>query len=256
MKLFAGQIIALFFLFAVFTPIERVFALHREKRVFRNGWRTDVFHFLFNRFLTDIASFAVIVIITVSLSALMGSGLQTAVASQPVWIQFIEAVAIANTFGYFAHRLAHTIPFLWRFHAIHHSSEQLDWLAAARVHPLDQVFSRAVIFVPLFVLGFTKEVFGAYLVLALFHGIILHSNIRIKLNFLRGILTTPRYHHWHHSNHADALNKNFAGQFPVLDILFGTYYFPKEITPFVYGVEEKLPKGYFGQLRYPFSTKT
>ncbi len=253
MKLFAGQIIALFVLFVVFTPIERIFALHKEKKVFRNGWRTDVFHFLFNRFLTDIASFVVIVVIAVSLSALVGSGLQAVIASQPVWFQFLVAVAIANIFGYFAHRLAHTIPFLWRFHAVHHSSEQLDWLASARSHPLDQVFSRAVIFVPLFVLGFTREVFGAYLGLALFHGIFLHSNIRFKLDFLRGILTTPRYHHWHHSNHADASNKNFAGQFPVLDILFGTYYFPKVIKPFVYGIEEKLPKGYFGQLRFPFS---
>lgn len=256
MKLFAGQIVALFILFAVFTPIERVFALHREKKVFRKGWRTDVFHFLFNRFLTDIASFVVIVLIAVLLSGLVGGKLQAFIAAQPIWLQFIEAVAIANTLGYFAHRLAHTIPFLWRFHSVHHSSKQLDWLAAARLHPLDQVFSRAMIFVPLYVLGFTKEVFGAYLVLALFHGILLHSNVRFKLDFLRGILTTPRYHHWHHSNHPSARNKNFAGQFPILDILFGSYYFPKEITPYVYGVNEKLPDGYIGQLRFPFSSKT
>jgi sterol desaturase/sphingolipid hydroxylase (fatty acid hydroxylase superfamily) len=109
-----------------------------------------------------------------------------------------------------------------------------------------------MIFVPLFVLGFTTEVFGTYLVLALFHGIFLHSNVQFRLNFLRGIIAGPQYHHWHHSNHVDARNKNFAGQFPLLDILFGTYYFPKKITPFVYGIEEDLPAGYFGQLRYPF----
>ena len=252
MQTLTGQIFALFLLFVIFTPLERLFALHKDKKVFRRGFTTDVCHLLFNRFLTDIASFVVIVVLAVLLTLVSSSALREAVAAQPWLLQFIQAVAIANVFGYLSHRLVHKFPFLWKFHAIHHSSEQLDWLAAARSHPFDQVFTRAFIFVPLFVLGFAKEIFGAYLFLAVLHGIFLHSNVRFKLNFLRGILATPRYHHWHHSNHPDAVNKNFAGQFPILDMLFGTYYFPKEITPFVYGVDEEIPKGYLRQMRYPF----
>jgi sterol desaturase/sphingolipid hydroxylase (fatty acid hydroxylase superfamily) len=253
MRIFIGQIAALFILFAVFTPLERIFALHREKKIFRNGFRTDILHFLFNRFLTDIGSFVVIVVIAVSLSRLVSPHLQSAVAAQPFIFQFLEAVLIVNICGYFAHRLAHTVPFLWKFHTVHHSSKELDWLAAARLHPLDQIFSRAVMFVPLFILGFTKEVFGVYLVFALLHGIFIHSNVRFRFKFLRGILTTPAYHHWHHSNHTVAHNKNFAGQLPVLDILFGTFYYPKEITPLRYGIDEPLPDGYFKQLKYPFA---
>ena len=239
-------------LFVVFTPLERIFALHKDKKIFRNGFRTDVFHFLFNRFLIDVFGFLAIVIVAVVFSLLVSERLQSAVAAQPLLIQTLEAIAIGNVFAYLAHRLKHEIPFLWRFHSIHHSSEALDWLAAARTHPFDQVFSNALIFVPLYILGFTVEVFGAYLVFSLFHGILLHSNVRFKLNFLRGILATPQYHHWHHSNHPAARNKNYAGQFPVLDIIFGTYYFPKEITPFVYGIDEDMPKGYLAQLRQPF----
>ncbi len=252
MKVFIGQIVALFILFVVFTPIERIFALHREKKIFRKGFRTDVLHFLFNRFLTDIGSFIAIVIIAVLFSWVVNQEFQAAVASQPFWLQFLEAVLIVNICGYFAHRLAHTVPFLWKFHSVHHSSEELDWLAAARLHPLDQIFSRALTFVPLYVLGFTKEVFGIYIVLATLHAIFIHSNTRFKLKFLRGIITTPTYHHWHHSNHTEAFNKNFAGQLPVLDLLFGTYYLPKEKMPETYGISEPMPKGYLAQLKYPF----
>ena len=255
MKIFVGQIIALFVLFVIFTPIERIFALHKEKKIFRGGFRTDVFHFLFNRFLTDIGTFIVAVFIAIVFSWAVSAKFQALVAAQPFWLQFVEAVLIVNVFGYFAHRLAHTVPFLWRFHSVHHSSEELDWLASARVHPLDQVFSRAIIIVPLYVMGFTREVFGAYLAITIVHGILLHSNIRFRLGFLRGIITTPEYHHWHHSNHKEARNKNFAGQLPMLDILFGTYYHPKEKTPQVYGIEEEMPGGYLAQLSEPFGSR-
>lgn len=252
MKIFLGQIIALFILFVIFTPIERVFARHKEKKIFRQGFRTDILHFMFNRFLIDAGSFIAIVIIAVLFSWLISSQFQALVASQPFWLQFLEAVLIVNICGYFAHRLVHTIPFLWKFHAVHHSSRELDWLAAARVHPLDQIFIRAFAIIPIYILGFTKEVFGAYLIVALFHGIFIHSNVRFKFNFLRGIITTPEYHHWHHSNHTSARNKNFAGQLPILDMLFGTYYHPKEKVPKTYGINEPLPKGYLAQLKYPF----
>ncbi|MDH3493172.1 MAG: sterol desaturase family protein [Acidobacteriota bacterium] len=256
MNLFAGQIFALFLLFVVFTPLERTFALHKDKKVFRKGFATDVLHILFNRFIVDLAGFLVIVTLAVSMTLYSSQLLRDLVASQPIWLQFIEAVATANIFGYFAHRLTHSVPLLWRFHAIHHSSENLDWLAAARTHPIDQIFSRAMIFVPLFLLGFTQEVFGAYLIVAVLHGVFLHSNVRFKFKFLRGIVATPHYHHWHHSNHPEAANKNFAGQFPILDLLFGTYYFPEEKTPHIYGVNERIPRGYLGQLKYPFSAGT
>lgn len=252
MKIFIGQIVALFVLFVIFAPVERIFAMHREKKIFRKGFRTDVLHFLFNRFLTDVGSFIVAVLVAVSLSWLISQEFQAKVAAQPLILQFFEAVLIANLGAYFSHRLAHTIPFLWKFHAVHHSSEELDWLAAARTHPLDQVFSRIIIFVPLYILGFTQEVFGAYLGLSVFHGIFVHSNVRFRLNFLRGIITTPAYHHWHHSNHPEAFNKNYAGQLPILDMLFGTYYLPKEKVPETYGISEPMPAGYLAQLQYPF----
>ena len=105
MRIFFGQIIALFILFIIFAPIERIFALHKEQKTFRKGWRTDILHFLFNRFLIDVGSFIVIVILAVLFRSMINSEFQNAVAAQPFLLQFFEAFLIVNVCGYFAHRL-------------------------------------------------------------------------------------------------------------------------------------------------------
>lgn len=255
MEAILGKIFLLFVFFVLFTPFERLFVLHRTQRVFRRGLWTDICYFLFNGFVTDFLGFIAIAAAALILGVFTIPSIQTFVQSQPFLIQFVAAVVIANTFAYFSHRLAHTLPFLWKFHSVHHSSESLDWIASVRAHPVDQIFNRIFVFSPLFFLGFRLEVFGLYFVLSLFHGVFIHMNVRFRFRFLRGILTTPHYHHWHHSNHVSARNKNFAGQFPILDLLFGTYYYPREITPFVYGIDEAMPKGYFSQLIKPFRRK-
>lgn len=246
------QLFVLFLFFVIFTPLERFFALRREQKVFREGWRTDVIHFLLNRFLIDGGSFVVVVILMIFWHWAISPNFQAKVAAQPFLLQFIEAVLIVDLIGYFYHRLSHTSPTLWRFHAVHHSSAQMDWLAAARLHPLDQIFSRALMFVPLYALGFTKETFGAYLVFGAFQAIFIHSNIRFRFGILRWIIATPEYHQWHHSSDEEAKNKNFAGQFPILDFVFGTLYLPKNKMPQTYGISELMPKGYTAQLMFPF----
>lgn len=252
MKQIIGQFAALFIFFLIFTPLERLFALRRKQKIFREGWLTDVIHFLVNRFLIDGRSLVVIVILAIFWRWIINSEFQAQVASQPFLLQFLEAVLIVDVCGYFYHRLSHTSPLLWKFHAVHHSSARMDWLAAARVHPLDQIFSRAFSFVPLYALGFTKETFGAYLFFAVFTALFNHSNVRLRFGFLRRIIVTPEYHHWHHSNDAQARNKNFSGQLPLLDWLFGTLYLPKTKVPQSYGINEPTPKGYAAQLMFPF----
>lgn len=246
------QIFILFLFFVIFTPLERYFALRREQKIFREGWRTDVLHFLLNRFLIDGGTLVLIVLLMVFWHFVISADFQARVAAQPFPLQFIEAVLIVDLIGYFYHRRSHASPFLWKIHAVHHSSAQMDWLASARLHPLDQIFHRAITFVPLYALGFTRETFGAYLVFGAFQAIFIHSNLRLRFGFLRWLIATPEYHHWHHSNDAEAENKNFAGQLPLLDLLFGTIYLPKNKRPQTYGISEPMPKGYLAQLKFPF----
>jgi sterol desaturase/sphingolipid hydroxylase (fatty acid hydroxylase superfamily) len=248
-----GQFLALFIFFLVFTPLERFFALRKDQKIFREGWRTDVVHFLLNRFLIDAGSLIVIVALAISWRFAISPDFQARVAAQAFWLQFIEAVLVVDVCGYFYHRLSHSSPFLWKFHAVHHSSARMDWLASARVHPLDQIFSRAAAFVPLYALGFTRETFGAYLIFAVIIAVFNHSNVRLRFGFLRWIIVTPEYHHWHHSNDPEARNKNFSGQLPVLDLIFGTLYLPKNKRPETYGISEPMPEGYLAQLKFPFT---
>ena len=198
----------------VFVPLERVFALRRGQKIFREGWRTDVLHFLFTRVLSDVCAVLTLGALFVFLRRLISPELHAAVAAQPQPLQFAEAVLIANLGAYFGHRLSHSVPLLWRFHAVHHSSERMDWLAAARVHPLDQVVSKGLILVPLYLLGFSRETFGAYLALATFHAVFVHANVRLSLGPLRWVIATPAYHHWHHSDDPRArqeLRRGVAG---------------------------------------------
>lgn len=246
------HLVGIFILLLIFVPLERLFTLKKEQKIFRNGWRTDLIHLLVNKFLVNVGVIVVAVLLAVALRGFISPSFQAAVASQTFALQFLEAVFIADISAYFAHRLLHEVPFLWRFHSVHHSSEQLDWLAAARVHPFDSAFIRAFQFVPLYIFGFSKETFGAYLVVATFQAIFLHANVRLRFPVLRWFVATPEFHHWHHSNDGEARNKNFAGQFPWIDQLFGTLHLPKNKMPETYGIDAQMPASYPAQILYPF----
>jgi sterol desaturase/sphingolipid hydroxylase (fatty acid hydroxylase superfamily) len=237
----------------VFVPLERLFALRPRQRVFRRGWSNDVVHFLLNGFLIQAGTFVVLAIFVILLHRVVRPEFQAAVAAQAPWLQFFEAVLIADLGGYVGHRLTHRVPFLWRFHAVHHSIEEMDWLAAARVHPLDQTFTRSLTILPLYLMGFTKATFGFYIAFATVQAIFIHANVRFTFGPLRWLFATPEFHHWHHSNDLAAYNKNFSAQLPLLDVLFGTAYLPKGKRPETYGTGEPVPPGYWKQMCWPFT---
>jgi lathosterol oxidase len=148
----------------------------------------------------------------------------------------------------------HEVPFLWRFHQIHHSSEQMDWLASSRLHIIDILITRGFAFIPLYVIGFSQAAIVAYLTWASFQAIFIHANVRFRFGWLRYLLATPQFHHWHHS--ATVYNRNFAVHFPLVDRLFGTFHLPGDRWPETYGIEgSPVPEGYVGQLVYPLREK-
>jgi sterol desaturase/sphingolipid hydroxylase (fatty acid hydroxylase superfamily) len=186
-----------------------------------------------------------------TLRAAVPGPVRTAVGAQSLGLQFIEAFMLAEMCGYWAHRAAHSVPFLWRFHRVHHSIEEMDWLAAGRLHPVDQAFTRSCIVLPLVALGFSRATFGAFLLLLTFQALFIHANVRFRFGPLRWVIATPEFHHWHHSGDPAAYNSNFAGEFPVLDLLFGTLHLPAGSMPDSYGIEEPAPRGYLAQLMWP-----
>jgi len=235
---------------AIFIPMERVFAL-RPQRVLRTGWRTDLVHFVVNNFLTTVLLVAVVVTVGAGLRAAVPGALQTAIGGQGLGLQLAEAFLLAEVCGYWGHRASHTVPVLWRFHRVHHSIEEMDWLASGRVHPIDQAFTRSCVVLPIVALGFARAAFGAFLVLMTVQAIFIHSNVRFRFGPLRWLIATPEFHHWHHSGDPTAYNSNFAGEFPVLDLVFGTLHLPAGRMPDRYGIDEPAPRGYLAQLAWP-----
>jgi sterol desaturase/sphingolipid hydroxylase (fatty acid hydroxylase superfamily) len=250
--------IAVVVLGIVFFPLELLRPVRRGQGFFRRpGFRTDLVHFVLTGTLATIAFLVAAVPVVLAIQALTPDALTDAVAAQPGWLQLLEALMLIELVGYWSHRMMHTVPALWRLHRVHHSSERLDWLASAHLHPFDAGLGRLLAVVPLVFLGFSRETFGSAVVLLQFHAIFQHANFRAGFGPLRGVISSPRYHHWHHTNDQEARNRNFAGLFPWLDALFGTQHLPDGARwPRTYGVDDPVPAGYLRQLASPFRSPT
>jgi sterol desaturase/sphingolipid hydroxylase (fatty acid hydroxylase superfamily) len=160
-------------------------------------------------------------------------------------------VLVADIGFYLMHRAFHAMPFLWRFHAVHHSIEELDWLAAYRVHPLDQILTKSAAVLPVILLGFSDGAVMIYVLLYKWQSLAIHSNSRISLGPLKWIFASPQFHHWHHANESEAFDKNFAGQLAFLDWIGRSLYMPARM-PAKYGTDEPMPQRFDLQMIHPF----
>ena len=235
----------------LFIPLERLFALRRQ-RIFRPGWQTDLKHFFVSHAGVQILSLLAMIPAQALFAWAVDLEFQRAVAAQPLALQFLEIVLVIDLVTYWVHRAFHRVPWLWSFHAIHHSSLQLDWLAGSRMHVVDVLVTRFAAFVPVFLLGFAKPAFYAYLVFATFHTVFIHANVRWRWPGLRWLVTTPEFHHWHHTSDEEGIDKNFAIFLPAIDRVFGTAHMPGH-WPRRYGTAKfQPPETWLGQLAYPF----
>ncbi|WP_219858620.1 sterol desaturase family protein, partial [Mycobacterium persicum] len=246
----SGIIFGLAILAIIFIPLERLFAL-QPRRVLRRGWRTDVVHYLVNGTALRLGLLVSVVVIGGLLRVFVPAPVRDSVSASPGWVQVVAGLAIAMVGGYAGHRAAHEVPLLWRFHRVHHSIREMDWLAANHLHPLDETFIRSVAVLPLYALGFGRVSLGAFLVLITMQAVFIHANVRANFGPLRWVIATPQYHHWHHAREPQAYNSNYAGEFPALDALFGTLYLPADRWPAQYGVDDSEPEGYLRQLAWP-----
>ena len=133
----------------IFTPFEVLWPAYPKQGVFRNEWLLDVVYFLSTHLPTQITTFLILLPAT-QLTALFAiPSLQKAIGSLPWLVQFFLAVLVADLAEYAIHRAFHSVPWMWRFHAIHHSSKGLDWIAGSRSHIVDDVVVRGFILIPM-----------------------------------------------------------------------------------------------------------
>lgn len=246
----------LLFLFGgggVLLVLERLHPMHPEQKSIRPGWKVDVLHVFLTGSLIRLGTTLVVLAASVFAMSVVPEPIRQVVRAQPDWLEFLELLLLSDLCFYFAHRMCHAVPFLWRFHAVHHSSEHLDWLATYRVHPVDQVLNSTVIALPAIVLGFSPIPVLVYAIVYRFHAPLLHSNISFHLGSLGLILTSPRFHHWHHADQVEAHDRNFGGQLSIFDRLFGTHHEAGENTlPRRYGIGGTIPETYASHLLRPF----
>ena len=137
----------IFITVVVFIPLERLFAMHPQK-VFRRNWGNDLIFLFLNGILIKLGLLAVVVAVIFAAAWIVPTSFQATVGGLPYWVQIPAVIVLADLGFYWTHRMFHAVPWLWRFHSIHHSIEELDWLAATRVHPVDQILTKGVSLVP------------------------------------------------------------------------------------------------------------
>lgn len=137
-------ILTLVILALVFIPLERLFPKYSRQRVLRKGWTTDLKYFMFSHLGMQLISFFTIIPIQAYMYWAVDLDFQNWIASQPFWLQFIAILFAVDIFTYWIHRLMHEIPWLWKFHAVHHSSEQMDWLSSSRLHVVEILLNRVL----------------------------------------------------------------------------------------------------------------
>lgn len=236
----------------VFIPLERLFAARKTQKLLREGWANDLVYVFVNGVVIRIGLvFAVLAIMAVG-GLVVPAPFREAVAGQPLWLQAIEVLLLADLGFYLTHRAFHAFPTLWRFHVVHHSIQEMDWLAAARVHPIDQIITKSVSLLPCFALGFSEWAIGAFAIAYHWHSLLLHSNIRLGAGPLKWLIASPDFHHWHHAREREAWDRNFAGQLALWDFVFGTAHLPKGRRAQGFGVSDRVPPGYAAQLLHPF----
>jgi sterol desaturase/sphingolipid hydroxylase (fatty acid hydroxylase superfamily) len=244
------------FLGFLFVPLERYFPQDNDQTVFRPEWQEDMFYYLVSSLMVQVLTFLTLMPSNLITGYIDMGPIQEWVFALPFLVQLFAILVFSDFVQYWVHRTFHTIPALWRFHAVHHSAKHLDWLAGSRMHFIEIAILRGFTAIPMFTLGFDPAAIQAYVLIVYFYSHFIHSNIGWNLKSIESTFATPRFHHWHHGAEREAIDVNYAIHFPILDRLFGTYHMPEGRWPKRYGVAgEQVPRGFVKQFLHPFTKK-
>lgn len=235
----------------MFVPLERMFAARPGQPVWRPGTAADLAFFFGQYLVWSALALLVMVHVATALDDVVPAAWRRTAAAWPLPAQLAAAIVLGDLLVYGWHRACHAVPLLWRFHAVHHTAESLDWLAAHREHPLDGVTTQLVQNLPAMVLALSLREVGALVVIRGAWGVFIHSNVRLDVGWLRFVLGAPALHHHHHARDV-ARTANFANLAPWIDVVFGTYARPEGPERYALGIAEPAPRSYLALLLWPF----
>lgn len=239
---------------AIFVPLERWFA-RAPAPLLRPQWRTDLAYYFLSSLLPAVLLAVPMAAVATLVGALVPAGFRNFMHDLPLWAGIPLGLVVADIGSYWGHRWSHQSAFLWRFHAVHHSAEHIDFLVNGRAHPVDLVVVRMAGLAPLYILGLGAAGAAESIVpvivtlVGTFAGFFVHANVRWRLGPVEWLVATPAFHHWHHTR-TDHIDHNYAATFPWVDRLFGTHYLPGHF-PADYGISTPMPTTLVGQLLSP-----
>lgn len=244
----------------VVTGLERLCPYRPEWNRSHGDLRTDVVHFLVTSIplaeLIRIAAFGSVVGINAWLCRQAGGSLWP--SSWPIVTQLVFGFVVADLPQYWVHRLLHSRPWLWRFHAVHHSSRRLYWVNATRFHPIDAVLIHGSQLVSLALLGCPTDVLGLVMLVTTVVSAFQHGNVDTRIGPLAWVIAAGDVHRYHHARTPTRANCNFGAIVSIWDRAFGTFYLPvkrRVVTDVALEEMPGFPNGYFAQLAAPFRWK-
>jgi WD40 repeat protein/sterol desaturase/sphingolipid hydroxylase (fatty acid hydroxylase superfamily) len=173
----------------------------------------------------------------------------------PLYAQCAAILLIQEILLYWVHRLFHT-RLAWKFHAVHHSPTVLDWMSAGRFHVINHLLEFGLADVCVLLLGFSPVALVVLAPFQVIYSAMVHANLNWTFGPLRYVFASPVFHRWHHTTQGEGIDKNFASTFPVLDVVFGTFYMPPNKLPERFGTGDSgFPEGFWGQFLHPFTGK-
>lgn len=243
--------------------LEIIIPWRKKQPIFRKGFWLDAFYMIFNFFLFSLIGYNALSNVGVELFndflGLFGIDNLVAIEVQdfPVWAQLLIMFIIADFIQWNVHRMLHRVPWLWKFHQVHHSVKEMGFAAQFRFHFVETLVYKSAQYIPLAMIGFGIEQFFVVHMFSVFIGHLNHANLDWSYGPLGYVLNNPRMHIWHHAKALPPEHKygmNFGLSLSIWDYLFGTAYVPKSGKDLEIGFDgdERFPHDFTGQLTYPF----
>ncbi|WP_425576749.1 sterol desaturase family protein [Nibrella saemangeumensis] len=243
--------------------LEILFPWRKDQAVIRQDFWLDAFYMVFNFFLFSLIGYNALSKVAVAAfqDGLAGLGISNLVvwdiAWWPLWARLLTLFVVRDFIQWNVHRLLHRVDWLWQFHKLHHSVEEMGFAAHLRYHPMETLVYRTIEYVPLAMIGFGLTDFFLVHRFTLTIGHLNHTNVYLPLGPLRYVLNNPQAHTWHHAKELPGHHPygiNFGMTLNLWDYLFGTGFFPRGNHQVALGFDgvETFPKRFWHQLRYPF----
>lgn len=246
--------------------LEIAFPWRKNQAALRQDFWLDGFYMFFNFFIFSLIGYNAVSNVAVEAfsDVLAGFGIENLIALQvvswPVWAQFALMFVLADFMQWNIHRLLHHSPWLWEFHKVHHSVEQMGFAAHLRYHWMETIVYKSIQYLPLAMIGFGLDDFFVLHIVTIVIGHLNHANVKITYGPFKYLLNNPVMHLWHHAKELPAGRKtgvNYGISLSIWDYLFGTAYIPttNEYEPLGFDHSEEFPKTFLQQLTHPWNKK-